>query len=413
MSDPVKVTAGCVVGIPLGLGALGLLILKLLNMRKTITLESEPPPLTGWKKWVVFFFKEVLLELVGFAYGIYTIYQLNTSTFGGYDVSHIAVAFYIFFALKYLLIIYLILEDQVVSVKNFTITLANTGWIPPNWPELATNWIFIPVIVVDGILYNIDYINNNTSAGDLTPYDSLALMILDAILFIKFGVLDTLEAYTHGYHYKVISIYYAMCEFVYTVVLIFLAIFVSLIDITNTGSTVPTSSFVLVLVVAILHPIISRFTSMCLQGIKSITSSYLLRQVPKVRLAALRIYIHWFHFGWINLIVCGVCYGVTFYLYISIWVITSIMSNKITVRDEPVIQGFIMGLLILVNIFTVFYMINLSYALIKRLSVFLSRCCGMNCGFPFDCSTYAKAMNRGLANCNANFMMNTHMQVTQ
>jgi len=296
-----------------------------------------------------------------------------------------------------------------VAVKNMSIRVANTGWVPSNWAELAEAWVFIPAIIVDGIFYNCEYVLYATSAGDFSPYDSLAMMMLDTVLFIKFGITDTLKAYTHGYRYKVIAIYYSMIEFLYTLCLIFVAIFIDLLDVLETNSPAPSSDFILVIVVALLHPIISRFTSMCLQGIKATNSSKQLRAAPKARIAALNFYVRWFWFHPLMLILNLAIYGVTFYLYISIWFVTAHLQPRIQARAEAFIQGFLIGLLILVNIFTVFYMINLSYAILKRAGTFFSKCCGCPSKYPFDCSTYAKAMNRGLEECQASFRMNAHM----
>jgi len=238
------------------------------------------------------------------------------------------------------------------------------------------------------------------------------MLIIDTLLFLKFGIKDTLTAYTHHYRYKVISIFYALSEFLYTLCLIFVVIFINLLDIYDTGTITPSTEFIIVIVVAILHPLFSRFTSMCLQGIKSANSSKQVRAAVKARLAVLQFYIRWFYFHPVVLILNIAVYGATFYLYISVWFITGSLQSRIATRSEAVIQGALIGLLILVNVFTVFYMVNLAYALLKRIGVFFSRCCGCNCSFPFDCSTYAKAMNRGLEECGASFRMNTHMVCT-
>jgi len=287
--------------------------------------------------------------------------------------------------------------------------VANTGWVPPNWPELAASYIFIPAIIIDGIFYNIDYHLYGTNAGDFTAYDSLAMMCIDTIMFIKFGILDALSSYCINYRYKVLAIYYCMCEFLYTLILIFMVIFINLNDIQTTGDIIPSQEFILVLVVALIHPIISRYTSMCLQGIKAANASKQLRAAGKARMAALNGYVRWFWFHPAMLLLNLAIYGVTFYLYISIWVVTASLTPKISLRPEGEIQGCLVGILILSNILTVFYMVNLSYGILKRLGVFFSRCCGCACKYPLDCSTYAKAMNRGLQDCSASFRMDNYM----
>jgi len=68
-----QIAMGCLIGGVLGLGAFGLLFLWALNHRKSITVKGEEPEEHGWKKWVKFFFKDILLELVSLMYGFFFI----------------------------------------------------------------------------------------------------------------------------------------------------------------------------------------------------------------------------------------------------------------------------------------------------------------------------------------------------
>ena len=79
---------------------------------------------------------------------------------------------------------------------------------------------------------------------------------------------------------------------------------------------------IMVLVVLIAHPLVARFTSMCLQGIKATNSSKRLRAAPKARVAALNAYVRWFWFHPLMLLLNAFVYGATFYLYISIFGVT-------------------------------------------------------------------------------------------
>jgi len=296
-------------------------------------------------------------------------------------------------------------------VKQWTLR-AGEGWLPPNWAELAANWIFIPSILLDGILYNCKSYLHPTKG--ITGYWPVLLMSLDTILFLKFGIIDTLEAYQINYIYKIRAIFYSFCEFMYTIVLIFLFIFINGVDINRSGTVNLSVSAILVLIVAILHPLICRFTSMALQGIKSVNNSKRIKSAPKVRLAALNLYVRWFWFHPLMLLLNAIVYGGTMYLYISIYTVSAIMQASVVGVDlDAILQGCLLAVIILANIFTVFYMINLAYALLKRLGTFFGKCCGFNCNcwkFQFDCSTYAKAMNQGLQECGATFRMNNHME---
>jgi len=277
--------------------------------------------------------------------------------------------------------------------------------------ELAAEWIFIPALMCDGVLWNADHYNYGTQAGDIIPYDTIALMAFDTILFVKFGIIDTLEAYQLNYRYKIRAIFYSGCEFIYSIILVFLFIFVNAVDLKNSGSIALSTSAIFVIVVAVAHPLFCRFTSMCLQGIKSVNVSKRIRAAPKARFTALNAYVRWFWFHPAMLLLNVFIYGATFFLYISIYGVSGALQSRVSAADvEPFLQGALLGLIILSLIFTVFYMINLAFALLKRLGTFLTKCCGCPCKYPFDCSTYAKAMNAGLQECGASFRMNNNME---
>jgi len=172
-------------------------------------------------------------------------------------------------------------------------------------------------------------------------------------------------------------------------------------------------NLIIVLVIAVTHGLFSRYTSMCVQGIKSATSNKRIRQAPKIRMFALNLYIRWFWFHPAMLIVNLFVYGATWFMYIYIYTVTAAFFADGNLRPEWFIQGAIYATFICVNVFTVFYMINLGYATLKRLGIFFGRCCGCpfpNCWFIYtDGTTYAKPMNKALAECNASFRMNNYM----
>jgi len=236
---------------------------------------------------------------------------------------------------------------------------------------------------------------------------------VDTLIFVKFGIIDTLEAYQHNYVYKVRSIFYSLSEFFYSLILSFTFIFYHAAVVLP--STVLNTEAILLLVVILAHPVFSRYTSMCVQGIKSANNSKRIRSAPKARLFALNMYVRWFWWHPAMMIFNLFAYGSTFFLYFVIYTVSARLVNYLENTDpaslpEPALQGCVLGLTILALIYTVFYMVNLVYALLKRMGSFLSRCCGCSCNFPFDCSTYAKAMNQGLQECGASFRMNQHMQ---
>jgi len=126
-------------------------------------------------------------------------------------------------------------------------------------------------------------------------------------------------------------------------------------------------------------------------------------------MAALNLYIRWFWFHPAMLILNLFVYCSIWFMYIIVYQITAAYFLLGDIRPEWFIQGGIYATFICVNVFTIFYMINLAYATLKRLGVFFGKCFGCPCRYPFDATSYAKPMNRALAECNANFRMNTYM----
>jgi len=148
---------------------------------------------------------------------------------------------------------------------------------------------------------------------------------------------------------------------------------------------------------------------MCVQGIKAATSNKRIREAPKIRMAALNLYIRWFWFHPVMLIINLAVYAGTWFMYIIVYQITAAFFLEGNLRPEWFLQGSFVAVFIVVNVLTIFFMINLAYATLKRLGVFCARCFGCPCRYPLDATTYAKPMNRALAECGASFRMNTHM----
>jgi len=245
------------------------------------------------------------------------------------------------------------------------------------------------------------------------PYDGVVLLAIEILLFLKRELINILKNYNWNYRYKVLSIFYASCDLMYQLYLIFLFIVCFLIGLSEyaTTSIAGQEDTIVVLVIALTHPLFSRWTSMCVQGIKAISSNKRLREAPQIRILALNFYIRWFWFHPLMLILNLAVYAATWFMYISVYTWTALFfsEGKQNLRPEWPIQGAMIATFICVNVFTVFYMINLAYATLKRLGVFFAKCFGCPCRYPFDATSYAKPMNRALAECGASFRMNTHM----
>jgi len=279
-------------------------------------------------------------------------------------------------------------------------------------PSTSNSVCFLPCLILDGIFLNCDWIAQS-DVTDFFPYDGVVLLAIEILLFLKRELINILKNYNWNYRYKVLSIFYASCELMYQLFLVFLFIVCFLIGLSEyaTTSIASQEDTIIVLVIALTHSIFSKWTSMCVQGIKSISSNKRLREAPQVRVLALNFYIRWFWFHPLMLLLNLAVYAATWFMYISVYTCTALFfeEQKQNLRPEWFIQGGIFATFIIVNVFTIFYMINLAYATLKRLGVFFAKCCGCPCRYPFDASSYAKPMNRALGECGASFRMNTHM----
>jgi len=185
---------------------------------------------------------------------------------------------------------------------------------------------------------------------------------------------------------------------------VFLCFLVILINLASNSTSLNTPA-ILVLVVAIAHPLVSGVTSMTLQGIKALRNNKDFRAAPQSQVTFARFYLFWFRKHPLSILMSLVMFGFTYFLYISIWLASKdVPSFVASIPNSPIVRGCVIGLTICVNICTIFYLINIAYATLKRIGIFC------NCRFPLDCSTYAKAMNKLLGDCHASFSVNSHMQ---
>lgn len=123
----------------------------------------------------------------------------------------------------------------------------------------------------------------------------------------------------------------------------------------------------------------------------------------EARVKQLMLYIKYFYRTPLHYIINVVAYTWTYLLYI----VTIIVSGDFLAngRNEPELQVAIAIVVLIVNILNIFYLIQLCFGTLKRI--------GAHLGWkkPFDCTSYAVAVNTILQSCNANFRMNSHMQV--
>jgi hypothetical protein len=200
-------------------------------------------------------------------------------------------AFYVFTALKYLLFVLLIwLERNEQARHNITYRFG----LRADWPELLDGFIFIPSIIIDGLVTNAEYYLGDV--GDLFDYDSVVLLAIDTALYIKLFVTIILRVHsdevgpdTYRYHIK--GIFYSVINLCYNVGMIYIFVFVHLAGIDSTGMRM-TNNMWIVLLNVLLHSIVSAYTSMMVQGITSTDRA--LKTAPKARVKQLILYIKYF-----------------------------------------------------------------------------------------------------------------------
>lgn len=250
------------------------------------------------------------------------------------------------------------------------------------------------------MLVNADY--SIGRVGDLFPYDTIAIIILDTVLWVKLTGETILRMHTdqkNGYHH-IVDIAYSFLSLGYTVCMIFFFIVIHASTINTTGMKM-TPEMIIVLLNALTHAYISSYSSMIAQSITSLDRAL---KGTKARIKQLVVYVKYFQLEPIAVIFNIVFYGWTYFIYIN----TIILSTKAISgsRNEPALRNGIIVEIFLINIMNAFYLLNLFFGTIKRVGSFTTFMKA-----PFNCSSYAKAINQVLETCNANFRLNDKMKI--
>ena len=74
-------------------------------------------------------------------------------------------------------------------MASFEITKAFK--LPSTWITILEGIIFLPLIMIDGMIINGEYVLGDI--GDLFPYDSVVLMCIDTALYVKLQVFFFLQ----------------------------------------------------------------------------------------------------------------------------------------------------------------------------------------------------------------------------
>eukprot|EP00457_Paulinella_chromatophora_P008107 gb/GEZN01008134.1/.p1 GENE.gb/GEZN01008134.1/~~gb/GEZN01008134.1/.p1 ORF type:complete len:406 (+),score=-12.26 gb/GEZN01008134.1/:223-1440(+) len=402
MGQPVVVYVCLALGVLAGLIGIGWMHYINTHGQVVKTEHPEGTPRTIKEK-IVWFVKHLLIEVIALVFTIFGIVGLETNRWGSLDMQGIRIAFFVFTAVKYCLVIaVLYMEHWETRVPGLRERVSYNLHIRIDWPEISEALIFIPMILIDGLIINAEYTLGDI--GDIFPYDGVILIVLDVLMYVKMMLFFILKVWTedYTYAYDIKNIVFSCLSFLYTLFLIFLVVVVHLNEVFVTGMA-PTRNFGIALCAALTHFYISSYSSMIAQNILFL-DKLLKKGDQQARLNQLLIFIKYFRHNdplWILINIA--CYGFTLYLYISVLAITGhLFSNR---RPEVFIQACISTLLLFITILTAFFIANWVFAVLKRIGVFIG------CRSPFDCTTYAQAVNLILSQCRANFVMDTAMQV--
>jgi len=168
---------------------------------------------------------------------------------------------------------------------------------------------------------------------------------------------------------------------------------------------------IFLVIVLCTHPILSRTTSLTMQGIESLYYCCLIREFSSVRTFIINRYIWWFWFHPYMWVLNALAFIACLVLYALIIAVTILLATSYPSSAEIPFSDLkfpIWGTITFLDFITAFYIANLGYATWKRIGVFCSRIFLVDCIFG-DCVTYAKVFNYILSETQVNFRMDTHM----
>lgn len=390
--------------------------LAFLHWRNLNPAKSITPSSPRWARVLhVFqrFVAHLLIELIGLVFVIVAIIDLETynafvesSPPGGWsrdELHNIRIAFYFFQAAKYALLVFTLVVEFRPASRHWPVQLAikSRGWVRADWPSVLWIAILLPVIMIDGLLINAElFLSNGRDLGDLFEFDSVVLLALDIILFVKLFLGIAQRVHANGAAVDVKAMAWECLQVVHLISMAVVFILFQLDEVA--GGMRLSSRLLIVLTSIVLHPIVCGYTSLMAQQITATDRA--LRTAPQVRVAALLSIVRYFrriHYIYaLNIFL----YGYAYFLYIWPFVLTGIDVGEAQARREPALQVGILTALIALNVVSGVLLANLIFASLKRLGPFV----GLKA--PFDCSSYAHAVNAILAECNASFRCDTHMQ---
>lgn len=356
----------------------------------------------------MFILKEVVLEIIGFAFFIVAIISLQNKTkWKSLDMHPITIAFYIVQGLKYLMLIFSVVSEHVNDELDdlITLKLSRVG-VRADWKELLEGLIFIPSCIIDGMILNAElYVGDD---GDAFNGDGIIMLAIDTILWVKLCCTLLLHQYSAKGNppYQVREFAYALVIFFYSVLLVFFFIVehARVISVSKMNLTTP---LIIILVNVLTHAYVCSYTSMMAQGIIMFDKAL---RGSQARITQLELFIRYLSIAPIPILLTLGMFAYTMWVYISVWVYT--MSGHRNLTNAQATEGLIRAVYIMVQIFTTFMCANILYALLKRFGGYCNiqiQVRGLK--FP-DCSSYAEKINTILGQCSANFKLDSRGQVS-
>jgi len=162
----------------------------------------------------------------------------------------------------------------------------------------------------------------------------------------------------------------------------------------------------IVLANALTHTYVCSYCAMMSPGIIMLDKAL---RGSDARIQQLKIWIRFLRRSPIPILFTLAFFGYSGYIYGTILGFSLYYSVN-GFNQEDILQGMIYTVVILVDIWTVFFIANVGYAFLKRIGGYF----GINrIGFiPFpDCTSYSSQINAILQACSANFRLDTRGQI--
>jgi len=301
---------------------------------------------------------------------------------------------------------------------RMSVVRAGRGYISSEWVETLLRLSLVPAILVDGVLVNIDTAVGAPNQSLLLRIAATVLLGVDTLVLVRQSVRRAVFIHSNDGdpHYDLAHVAVAILLALFDIVLIFDFITLHFVDVIGSQrgtltSIALTNRPTLMLIAVFFHSIIAGLSSML--GFSITHSDRALRTAPAARIQTLNVYLRWFNLSYFPTLVANFfVYVLAAAIYVSLFVLSEAFFDGSALVSTPFdsTEARDAFRVLLVLLFVATY--ALSGWLLLNLIVSLVRRLGAAYGLrkPFDCSSYAMRVNAILAECNANFRVNTAMR---